>query len=103
MTDKSNNLFENLDTVKENRWIVLLIFLTLIIAKDFIKSTILSFIYNMIIICIMSILGIYVTYQFIEYMKKNDNYDIKDRKRVLIGNILTILATVIYLVSLLLV
>lgn len=103
MTDKSNNLFENLDTVKEYRWIVWLIFLTLIIAKDFIKSTILSFIYNMIIICIMSILGIYVTYQFIEYMKKNDNYDIKDRKRVLIGNILTILATVIYLVSLLLV
>ena len=103
MTDKSNNLFENLDTVKEYRWIVWLIFLTLIIAKDFIKSTILSFIYNMIIICIMSILGIYVTYEFIEYMKKNDNYDIKDRKRVLIGNILTILATVIYLVSLLLV
>lgn len=103
MTDKSNNLFENLDTVKEYRWIVWLIFLTLIIAKDFIKSTILSFIYNMIIICIMSILGIYVTYQFIEYMKKNDNYDIKDRKRVLIGNILTILATVIYLVSLLVV
>ena len=103
MTDKSNNLFENLDTVKENRWIVLLIFLTLIIAKDFIKSTRLSFIYNMIIICIMSFLGIYVTYQFIEYMKKNDNYDIKDRKRVLIGNILTILATVIYLVSLLVV
>ena len=103
MTDKSNNLFENLDTVKENRWIVLLIFLTLIIAKDFIKSTILSFIYNMIIICIISILGIYVTYKFIEYMKKNDNYDIKDRKRVLIGNILTILATVIYLVSLLVV
>ena len=103
MTDKSNNLFENLDTVKEYRWIVWLIFLTLIIAKDFIKSTILSFIYNMIIICIMSILGIYVIYQFIEYMKKNDNYDIKDRKRVLIGNILTILATVIYLVSLLVV
>ena len=103
MTDKSNNLFENLDTVKENRWFVLLIFLTLIIAKDFIKSTILSFIYNMIIICIMSILGIYVTYQFIEYMKNNDKYDIKDMKRVLIGNILTILATVIYLVSLLVV
>ena len=101
MTDKSNNLFETLDTVKENRWIVLLIFLTLIIAKDFIKSTILSFIYNMIIICIMSILGIYVTYQFIEYMKNNDNYDIKDIKRVLIGNILMILATVIYLASLL--
>ena len=101
MTDKSNNLFENLDTVKENRWIVLLIFLTLIIAKDFIKSTILSFIYNMIIICIISILGIYVTYKFIEYMKNNDKYDIKDMKRVLIGNILTILATVIYLVSLL--
>ena len=103
MTDKSNNLFENLDTVKENRWIVLLIFLTLIIAKDFIKSTILSFIYNMIIICIISILGIYVTYKFIEYMKNNDKYDIKDMKRVLIGNILTILATVIYLVSLLVV
>ena len=103
MTDKSNNLFENLDTVKEYRWIVWLIFLTLIIAKDFIKSTILSFIYNMIIICIMSILGIYVIYQFIEYMKKNDNYDIKDRKRVLIGNMLMILATVIYLVSLLVV
>ena len=103
MTDKSNNLFENLDTVKEYRWIVWLIFLTLIIAKDFIKSTILSFIYNMIIICIISILGIYVTYKFIEYMKNNDKYDIKDMKRVLIGNILTILATVIYLVSLLVV
>ena len=103
MTDKSNNLFENLDTVKEYRWIVLLIFITLIIAKDFIKSTILSFIYNMIIICIMSILGIYVTYQFIEYMKNNYKYDIKDIKRVLIGNILMILATVIYLASLLVV
>ena len=71
--------------------------------KDFIKSTILSFIYNMIIICTISILGIYVTYKFIEYMKNNDKYDIKDIKRVLIGNMLMILATVIYLSSLLIV
>ena len=41
--------------------------------------------------------------QIIEYMKNNDKYDIKDMKRVLIGNILMILATVIYLASLLVV
>ena len=103
MTDKSNNLFENLEMLKEYRWVLPLVFLVLTISKNFIKSIIGSFTYNIIIICIMSIAGIYILYQFIEYIKYNERYDIKNLKKELILSSVMILLTIIYLISLLIV
>lgn len=103
MTDKSNNLFENLEMLKEYRWFLLLVFLILTISKNFINSTIGSFIYNTIIICIMSILGIYIIYQLIEFMKNNDDYDTKNMKKELILSSIMILTTIIFLISLLII
>ena len=103
MTDKSNNLFENLEMLKEYRLVLPLVFLVLTISKNFIKSIIGSFAYNIIIICIMSIAGIYILYQFIEYIKYNERYDIKNLKKELILSSVMILLTIIYLISLLIV
>lgn len=103
MTDKSNNLFENLEMLKEYRWVLPLVFLILTISKNFIKSIIGSFTYNIIIICIMVIVGIYILYQLIEYIKNNDSYDIKNMKRELICYSLMILFTVTYLAFLLII
>ena len=103
MTDKSNNLFENLETVKEYRWILWLTFLIITISKDIIKNTIGLATYNIIITCIMSISGIYILYQFIEYIKYNSTYDIKNMKKELIFSSIMILATVIFLIFLLII
>lgn len=51
----------------------------------------------------MSIAGIYILYQFREYIKNNDNYDIKSMKKELILSYIMILATVIFLISLLII
>ena len=103
MTDKSNNLFENLEMLKEYRWVLPLVFLVLTISKNFIKSIIGSFAYNIIIICIMSVAGGYILYQFIEYIKYNDKYDIKNMKKELTFSFIIILVTIIYLISLLII
>ena len=100
MTNKSNNLFENLEILKEYRWVLPLVCLIITISKDFIKSIIGSFTYNIIITCTMSILGIYVLYQLIEYIKNDDRYDIKNMKKELIVYFIMIFITVIYLISL---
>ena len=100
MTNKSNNLFENLEILKEYRWVLPLVCLIITISKDFIKSIIGSFTYNIIITCTMSILGIYVLYQLIEYIKNNDRCDIKNMKKELIVYFIMIFITVIYLISL---
>jgi len=100
LTNKSNNLFENLEILKEYRWVLPLICLIITISKDFIKSIIGSFTYNIIITCTMSILGIYVLYQLIEYIKNNDRCDIKNMKKELIVYFIMIFITVIYLISL---
>ncbi len=103
LTDKSNNLFENLETLKEYRWFLWLVFLIITIFKDIIKNTIGSSIYNIIITCIMSIAGIYILYQFIEYIKNNDSYDIKNMRKELILSSIMILTTVIFLIFLLII
>ena len=103
MTDKSNNLFENLETLKEYKWVLPLVFLIITVSRGFIKNIIVSLAYNIIIICIMSIFGIYILYQFIEYIKYNDSYDIKSKKKELILCSVMILATVIYLIFLLII
>jgi len=100
LTNKSNNLFENLEILKEYKWVLPLICLIITICKDFIKSIIGSFTYNIIITCTMSILGIYVLYQLIEYIKNNDRCDIKNMKKELIVYFIMIFITVIYLISL---
>lgn len=100
MTNKSNNLFENLEILKEYKWVLPLVCLVITTSKDFIKSIIGSFTYNIIITCVMSILGIYVLYQLIEYIKNDDRYDIKNMKKELIVYFIMILITVIYLISL---
>jgi len=100
LTNKSNNLFENLEILKEYRWVLPLICLIITISKDFIKSIIGSFTYNIIITCTMSILGIYVLYQLIEYIKNDDRYDIKNMKKELIVYFIMIFITIIYLISL---
>ena len=100
MSDKSNDLFENLEILKEYKWLLMLVCLIITISKDFIKNIIGSFTYNTIITYIMSILGIYVFYQLIKYIKNNDKYDIKNMKKELIIYFIMILITVIYLISL---
>ena len=89
--------------LKEYRWVLALVFLILTISKNFIKSIIGSFTYNIIIICVMAIVGIYILYQFIEYIKYNERYDIKNLKKELILSSVMILLTIIYLISLLIV
>ena len=103
MKNKSNNLFENLDTVKEYRCFLWLAILIVTIFKDIIKNTIGLYTYNTIIIFVMSIAGIYILYQFIEYIKNNDRYDIKNMKKELTISSIMILATVIYLIFLLII
>ena len=103
MGDKSNNLFDNLDMLKEYRWVLPLVFLIITISKNFIKSIIGSFTYNIIIICVMAIVGIYILCQLIEYIKYNENYDIKNMKRELICCYLMILFTATYLAFLLII
>ncbi|MCC3669356.1 hypothetical protein [Terrisporobacter mayombei] len=103
MTDKSNNLFENLETVKEYRWVLWLAFLIITISKDIIKNTIGLATYNIVITCIMSIFGIYILYQLIEYIKYNNTYNIKNMKKELILSFIMILATVIFLIFLLII
>ena len=103
MGDKLNNLFDNLDTLKEYRWVLPLVFLILTISKNFIKSIIGSFTYNIIIICVMAIVGIYILCQLIKYIKYNENYDIKNMKRELICYSLMILFTATYLAFLLII
>ena len=103
MGDKSNNLFDNLDIIKEYRWVLLLVFLIITISKNFIKSIIGSFTYNIIIICVMVIVGIYILCQLIEYLKYNKKYDIKNMKRELIYCSIITLFTVTYLAFLLII
>ncbi len=97
MPNKSKNLFENPEKIKENRWILLLAFFIISISKDIIKNVIGSATYNIIIILIMSIVGIYLEYQFIEYVKNNEKYDIKNVKKELIISFIMISLTAIYL------
>lgn len=97
MKNKSNNLFENSEKIKEHRWILLLVFLIITISKGIIKNVIGADTYNIIIIFIMSAFGIYLGDQFIEYVKNNEKYDIKNMKKELIICFFMILATVIYL------
>ena len=66
--DKSNNLFDNLDMLKEYRWVLPLVFLIITISKNVIKSIIGSFTYNIIIICVMAIVAIYILCQLIKYI-----------------------------------
>ena len=51
----------------------------------------------------MSIGGIYVLSQFIEYIKCNDSYDIKSMKKELMIFCIMILVTIIFLMSLLII
>ena len=101
--DKSNNLFDNLDMLKEYRWVLPLVFLIITISKNVIKSIIGSFTYNIIIICVMAIVAIYILCQLIKYRKYNENYDIKNIKRELICYSLMILFTATYLAFLLII
>lgn len=101
MTDRSNNIFESLETIKEYRWVFPLVFLVLTISKDFIKSIIGSPTYNIIITCIISILGIYIIYQLIGYIKNNDRYNIKNMKKEFMISFIMIVATLIYSIYLL--
>jgi len=99
----SNNLFENLETIKEYKWVLPLVVLIITVFKDIIKNIIGSTIYNIIVICIISIGGVYVLSQFIEYLKYNNSYDIKSMKKELILFCIMILVTMIFLMSLLII
>ena len=67
---KALNLFENQQKIKENRWIIWLVFLLITVCKDFVKKVIGINTYNVIIIFMMTLIGIYIIYGFIEYIKK---------------------------------
>lgn len=101
MKNKSNNIFENLEIVKEYRWVLWLLILLSIISKNLIQSMIGLTLYKIIITFTMSIVGIYILYQFIQYIKNNDSYDIKNIKKELLICFSVIIFTVIYLIYLL--
>ena len=82
--------------IKEYKWILLLVVLIITISKDIIKNMIGSTIYNIIVICVMSIGGVYVLPQFIQYIKCNDSYDIKSMKKELMIFCIMILVTIIF-------
>ena len=90
-------LYENPQKIKEHRWILLLVVLVITISKDFIKASIGANIYNSIIACITSFIGIYLIYGFVEYIKKNEKYDMKKDKLAIIISSMMILCTVCYL------
>ena len=64
------DLFENPQKIKENRWIIWLVFLLITVCKNLIKKVIGINTYNVIIIFMMTLIGIYIIYGFIEYIKK---------------------------------
>ena len=64
------DLFENPQKIKENRWIIWWVFLLITVCKNFIKKVIGINTYNVIIIFMMTLIGIYIIYDFIEYIKK---------------------------------
>ena len=97
------SLYENPQKIKEHRWIILLIFFGITVSKDFIKRIIGANTYNVIIASIMSLIGIYLIYGFIEYIKNNEKYDMKKDKLSIIISSMIILLTTSYLASLLII
>ena len=91
---KALNLFDNQQKIKENRWIIWLVFLLITVCKDFIKKVIGINTYNVIIIFMMTLIGIYIIYGFIEYLKNNEKYDMKkDKLGIIISSIMILLTT----------
>ena len=92
--EKVLNFYENPEKFKEHRWIMLLVICGLTVSKDFIKRIIGANTYNIIIVCIMSLIVIYQTYGFIEYIKKNEKYDMKkDKSSIIISSMMILLST----------
>ncbi|MFQ7521201.1 MAG: hypothetical protein ACLSWP_12425 [Terrisporobacter sp.] len=88
------DLFENPQKIKENRWIIWLVFLLITVCKNFIKKVIGINTYNVIIIFMMTLIGIYIIYGFIEYLKNNEKYDMKkDKLGIIISSIMILLTT----------
>jgi len=101
--EKVVSLYENPQKIKENRWIILLVFFVITVSKDFIKRIIGANTYNIIISCIMSLIGIYLVYAFIEYIKNNEKHDMKKDKLGIIIYSMMILLTTSYLAFLLII
>ena len=71
-----------------------LVFLLITVCKNFIKKVIGINTYNVIIIFMMTLIGIYIIYGFIEYIKKNAKYDMKkDKLGIIISSIMILLTT----------
>ena len=88
------DLFENPQKIKENRWIIWLVFLLITVRKNFIKKVIGINTYNVIIIFMMTLIGIYIIYGFIEYLKNNEKYDMKkDKSSIIISSMMILLST----------
>ena len=82
--EKVLNFYENPEKFKEHRWIMLLVICGLTVSKDFIKRIIGANTYNIIIVCIMSLIGIYLTY----------GYDMKkDKSSIIISSMMILLST----------
>ena len=64
------DLFENPQKIKENRWIIWLVFLLITVCKDFVKKVIGINTYNVIIIFMMTLIGIYIIIRFYRISKK---------------------------------
>ena len=64
------DLFENPQKIKENRWIIWLVFLLITVCKNFIKKVIGINTYNVIIIFMMTLIGIYIIIRFYRISKK---------------------------------
>lgn len=92
--EKLVGLYENPQNIKEHRWIILLVFFVSTVSKGFIKRIIGVNTYNIIIVSIMSLIGIYLIYGFIEYIKKNKKYDMKkDKLNIIISSVMILLTT----------
>lgn len=97
MTDKSKNLFESAEKIKEYRWAIFLTFFLANVCKGAIANVIGSFSYNLIIILIAIIAGVYMECELVSYIKNSEKYDIKNVKKELIYGSIMIFITVMYL------
>ena len=97
----SNELKDLSKKLKEYQWLILLILLVITISKDLITDIIGKNIYNLIIIFIMILFGIYLECYLIRYIKNPENAELKRLKVGFIISSILIFSTVIYFIFLL--
>lgn len=97
------SLYEDIEKIKKYKWRILLVFLVITSIQEFVKRIIEINTYNIILACTIILIGIYLIYGFIGYIKKSEKYDMKkDKLNIIISSVIILLISV-YLASLLII